>query len=96
MIFTIRGANAKDTLHKLFHPMVKTRKREFLDQMERAVPWAELETLIAPYYLEGRTGRPVFSLETMLRTRFVWQWFTLDGSAMEDAFFDTPLYREFA
>ena len=26
----------------------KTRKREFLEQMERVVPWAALVTLIAP------------------------------------------------
>ena len=45
----------------------KTRKREFLEQMERVVPWAALVALIAPYYPEGRTGRPPFALETMLR-----------------------------
>jgi IS5 family transposase len=32
----------------------------------------------------------------MLRIHFVQQWFTLSDPAMEDAFFDTPLYREFA
>jgi len=37
----------------------KTRKREFLEQMERVVPWAALVALIAPYYPEGRTGRPL-------------------------------------
>jgi IS5 family transposase len=33
---------------------------------------------------------------TMLRVHFMQQWFTLSDPAMEDAFFDTPLYREFA
>ena len=28
----------------------KTRKREFLEQMERVGPWAELVALVAPYY----------------------------------------------
>lgn len=28
----------------------KTRKREFLNQMDRVVPWASLVELIAPYY----------------------------------------------
>ena len=28
----------------------KTRKREFLEQMERVVPWAVLVALITPYY----------------------------------------------
>ena len=74
----------------------KTRKREFLEQMERVVPWAALVALIAPYYPEGRTGRPAFSLETLLRVHFMQQWFTLADPAMEEAFFDTPLYREFA
>ena len=60
------------------------------------VPWAALVELIAPYYPEGRTGRPPFSLETMLRIHFMQQWFTLSDPAMEEAFFDTPLYREFA
>lgn len=35
----------------------KTRKREFLPQMENAVLWARLVELIAPYYLEGKNGR---------------------------------------
>ena len=74
----------------------RTRKREFLAQMERVVPWAALVALIAPYYPEGRTGRPPFALETMLRVHFLQQWFSLSDPAMEEAFFDTPLYREFA
>jgi transposase, IS5 family len=74
----------------------KTRKREFLDQMDTVVPWAALVALITPYYPEGRNGRPPFSLETMLRTHFMQQWFSLSDPGMEEAFFDTPLYREFA
>jgi IS5 family transposase len=74
----------------------KTRKREFLEQMEQVIPWSALLELIAPYYPEGRTGRPPFSLSTMLRVYFMQQWFTLSDPAMEEAFFDTPLYREFA
>ena len=74
----------------------KTRKREFLEQMEQVVPWAELVALVAPYYPQGRTGRPPFSLQTMLRIHFLQQWFTLSDPGMEEAFFDTPLYREFA
>jgi transposase, IS5 family len=74
----------------------KTRKQVFLEQMDQVVPWAALVELIAPYYPEGRKGRPPFSLLTMLRIHFMQQWFTLSDPAMEEAFFDTPLYREFA
>ncbi len=74
----------------------KTRKREFLDQMEHVVPWAGLVELISPFYPDGRTGRPPFSLATMLRIHFMQQWFSLSDPVMEEAFFVTPLYREFA
>lgn len=74
----------------------RTRKQEFLDEMERVVPWAALVARLAPYYPEGRSGRPPFALETMLRVHFMQQWFGLSDPAMEEAFFDTPLYREFA
>ena len=74
----------------------KTRKRQFFEQMDQVVPWTALVELIAPYYPEGKTGRPPFSLVTMLRVHFMQQWFTLSDPAMEEAFFDTPLYREFA
>ena len=74
----------------------RTRKQDFLAQMQRVVPWAALVELIAPYYSEGKNGRPPFALETMLRVHFMQQWFTLSDPAMEEAFFDVPLYREFA
>lgn len=38
--------------------MKRTRKHEFLDEMNRVVPWADLVTLIAPYAPEGKRGRP--------------------------------------
>ena len=74
----------------------KTRKQELLAQMERVVPWAALVELIAPYYPEGKNGRPPFALETMLRIHCMQQWFDLSDLGMEEAFFDTPVYREFA
>ena len=45
----------------------RTRKREFLAEMERVVPWAALVGLIAPYAPQGRRGRPPFAVETMRR-----------------------------
>ena len=74
----------------------KTRKQVFLQQMDAVVPWAALVELIEPYYSEGRNGRPPFALESMLRVHFLQQWFNLSDPAMEEAFFDVPLYREFA
>ena len=74
----------------------QTRKQVFLEQMEQVVPWQELVQLIAPYYHQGRNGRPPFELQTMLRLHFLQQWFKLSDLGMEEALFDTPLYRDFA
>ena len=73
-----------------------TRKREFLTEMERVVPWRELVSVVAPFAPEGKRGRPPFSVETMLRIHFMQQWFTLSDPAMEEALHDVPLFREFA
>ena len=74
----------------------KTRKREFLNQMQQVVPWTDLVALIAPYAPEGRKGRPPFPVEMLLRIHFMQQWFTLSDPAMEEALHDMPLFRDFA
>ncbi len=74
----------------------RTRKREFLAQMERVVPWGALVELVSPYAPEGKKGRPPFAVDTMLRIHFMQQWFTLSDPAMEEALHDIALFREFA
>ena len=74
----------------------RTRKQQLLEQMDVVVPWAALVEVIAPYYPEGKNGRPPFALEIMLRVHFMQQWCGLSDLGMEEAFFDTPLYRQFA
>jgi IS5 family transposase len=74
----------------------RTRKREFLDEMRRVVPWSRLIELIEPHYPKGKAGRPPFPIATMLHIHFLQQWFSLSDPAMEEALYDVPLYREFA
>lgn len=74
----------------------RTRRREFLEEMERVVPWSGLVALVAPYMPKGKRGRPPFAVEVMLRIHFMQQWFTLSDPAMEEALHDVPLFREFA
>ncbi|MFM0308819.1 IS5 family transposase [Paraburkholderia sp. RL17-383-BIF-A] len=74
----------------------RTRKREFLDEMRRVVPWSRLIALIEPHYPKGKTGRPPFPIATMLQIHFMQRWFGLSDPAMEEARYDVPVYREFA
>ena len=75
----------------------RTRKREFLDSMDRVVPWADLVALIEPYAPEmGRRGQRPFGVEVLLRIHFLQQWFNLSDPAMEEALHDVPVFRDFA
>jgi IS5 family transposase len=74
----------------------RTRRREFLDEMDRVVPWSDLVAQIAPFMPEGERGRPPFPVESLLRIHFMQQWFTLSDPAMEEALHDVPLFRDFA
>lgn len=77
---------------------MRTRRRVFLEEMDRVVPWGDLVALVAPHAPKGngpKGGRPPFPVEVMLRIHFLQQWFGLSDPAMEEALHDMPLYRDF-
>ncbi len=43
------------------------KKKEFLAQMDRIIPWDEWKALIQPYYYKGERGNKPYELELMLR-----------------------------
>ena len=68
----------------------RTRRDEFLDTMNRIVPWTELCAVIEPYYPKRGNGRPLIGLERMLRIHFVQHWFNLADFACEEALLTAP------
>ncbi len=74
----------------------KTRREKFLEEMDRIVPWAELESLIEPHYPKEGNGRPPVGLGIMLRIYFLQHWFNLSDPAAEEALYDSPALRRFA
>lgn len=74
----------------------RTRKREFLDEMDRMIPWSQLLGLIVPHAPAGKAGRPPFAPEVMLRNHLLQQFFVHSDLPMEEALHGIPLYREFA
>jgi IS5 family transposase len=74
----------------------KTRREQFLEEMDAVMPWAELLALVAPYYSTGETGRKPVGLEIMLRVYFLQQWFALSDPAAEDALYESAVLRRFA
>ena len=75
----------------------RTRREQFLAEMDQVVPWKSVLSLIEPHYPKmGRPGRQPYPVETMLRIHFLQQWYALSDPAMEEALYDTPVMRRFA
>ena len=73
----------------------KTRREQFLEEMDAVMPWAELFALVAPHYSKGEVGRKPVGLEIMLRVYFLQQWFALSDPATEDALYESSVLRRF-
>jgi len=73
----------------------KTRRTEFLEEMEQVVPWPELCALVEPYYPKAGQGRPAVGVERMVRMYFVQQWFDLSDPGVEEALYDSIVLRQF-
>lgn len=73
-----------------------TRRAQFLAQMDRIVPWAELCALIDPVYPKAGNGRPPIDLELMLCVYFLQHGFNLSDPAVEEALDDSLAMRAFA
>ena len=74
----------------------KTRREEFLEEMDQVVPWSQLMKVIRKHYPKSGNGRPPLGLEKMLRIYFLQQWFNLSDPAMEDALYDIESLRRFS
>ncbi len=74
----------------------KTRKEQFLDEMDEIIPWNEMCEAIAPYYPKPlKAGRKPIGLERMLRIHFLQHWFELSDPAAEEALYDSRAMRLF-
>lgn len=75
-----------------------TRRAQYLVEMDRLAPWAELGEAIEPIYPKGggeAGSRPPVSLQRMLRIYFLQLWFNLSGPAVEEALYDSASMRGF-
>lgn len=74
-----------------------TRRAQFLADMDRIVPWSQLQAVVEPFYpkVSEAGGRPPIALERMLRIYFLQLWFISDP-AVEEALYDSTAMRSFA
>ncbi len=74
----------------------RTRREQFLCEMDAVIPWLRLLALIEPHYPVAGQGRRPLGLARMLRIYFMQQWFNLSDPAAEDALYDSESMRRFA
>ena len=74
---------------------VRTKKREFLAEIDRSVPWGEWNSLIRPYYYKGERGNKPYDLERMLRIYLVQNLYNLSDMATVTEVIDSWAFSDF-
>lgn len=74
---------------------VRTKKKEFLAQIERIIPWAEWQALIQPCYYKGERGNQPYPLELMLRLYVLQNLYNLSDMATVTEAVDSRAFSEF-
>jgi len=74
----------------------KTRKEQFLEEMNQIIPWKAMCKAIEPYYPKPKgAGRRPVGIERMLRIHFLQHWFELSDPGAEEALYDSRSMRRF-
>ena len=74
---------------------VRTKKKEFLTQIERIVPWKEWLKLIQPCYYKGERGNKPYPLEIMLRLYLLQNLYDLSDEATVAEAIDSRAFSDF-
>jgi IS5 family transposase len=73
----------------------KTRKKEFLTQMDVIIPWGEWLSLIRPHYYKGERGNQPYDLELMLRIHLLQNLYDLSDMGAMNEVIDSRAFSDF-
>ena len=74
---------------------VRMKKKEFLEKIERLIPWGEWLTLIRPCYYKGERGNKPYDLELMLRIYLLQNLYDLSDEKTVAEVIDSRAFSEF-
>jgi IS5 family transposase len=74
---------------------VQTKKKEFLAQIERIIPWSEWFSLIMPCFYKGERGNKPYPLELMVRLYLLQNLYNLSDEATVAEAIDSRAFSEF-
>ena len=73
----------------------RTRKKEFLEQIGRIIPWSEWIEIIKPHYFKGERGNKPFELELVLRIHIIQNLYDLSDMGAMNEVIDSRAFSEF-
>lgn len=74
---------------------VRTKKKEFLGQIEQIIPWGEWEAMIRPCYYKGERGNKPYELDLMLHLHILQNLYNLSDEATAAEVIDSRAFSEF-
>ena len=72
-----------------------TKKKEFLANMNRIIPWSEWVAMVKPYYYKGERGNKPYDLELMLRIHMLQKLYNLADAAVMNEIIDSRAFSQF-
>lgn len=73
----------------------RTKKKEFLEQMDRLIPWGEWVEEIRPCYYKGERGNKPYGIELMLRLYVLQNLYTLSDEGTVAEVIDSRAFSDF-
>ena len=73
---------------------VRTKKKEFLAQIDRIIPWGEWIALIRPCYYKGERGNKPYDLERMLWIYMIQNLYNLSDMATVAEVIDSRAFSD--
>lgn len=74
---------------------VRTKKKAFLEQIDRIVPWGEWVAIVKPHYYKGERGNKPYDLELMLRIYMLENLYDLSDMGTVAQVIDSRAFSEF-
>ncbi len=73
----------------------RTKKKEFLEQMDELIPWGKWVEEIKPCYYKGERGNKPYGIELMLRLYVVQNLYTLSDEGTVAEVIDSRAFSDF-
>lgn len=74
---------------------VRTKKKAFLEQIDRIVPWGEWVAIVKPHYYKGERGNKPYDLELMLKIYMLENLYDLSDMGTVAQVIDSRAFSEF-